>query len=171
MGITMIHGHVRNGLASPPARSRIGISLIEVIACTAIVAVLIVPIAAVVKTSGRAITRIESGASTPEKVRAAGTWLRDTLRPCVVHAIEKDRLKFQLPDGNGAAVYLNDHALVMETGSAISKLCTDVDQVRFEPLLTSDGSARRVGLAMTIVARSATTGAVSTTLTTIANSR
>ncbi len=158
-------------MTKPLLSSRRAMSLIEVIACTAIVAVLIVPIAAVVKTSGRSITRLESASTTPEKNRSLGTWLRDTLRPCSIDAIAKDSLTFRFPDNSSASIYRSGRNLVMKTATNTSVLYDGIESVLFEPLLTSDAAARRVGLTMVITGRDPSTGATSALLTTIANSK
>lgn len=158
-------------VSRPRKQIRNGLSLIEVIACTTIVAVLLVPIAAVVKDSGRMIRRLETDATVAQSLRSASGWLRDMIRPSLVVAIANNDLKIQLPSGKTAGFFRQGRDLVMDDGVNVSVICKDIQDVRFQPLLTTDVPAKRVGLTMTITARDPVTGVTSSMLTTIANSR
>ena len=158
-------------VSRPRKQVRNGLSLIEVIACTTIVAVLLVPIAAVVKDSGRTIRRLETDATVAQSLRSASSWLRDMIRPSFVLAIANNDLKLQLPTGKTAGVFRKGRDLVIDDGVNVSVIFEDIQDVRFQPLLTTDIPAKRVGLTMTITARDAVTGVTSSMLTTIANSR
>ncbi len=158
-------------VSRPRKQVRNGLSLIEVIACTTIVAVLLVPIAAVVKDSGRTIRRLETDVTVTQSLRSASSWLRDMIRPSLVVAIANNDLKVQLPSGKTAGFFRKGRDLVMDDGVNVSVICKDIQDVRFQPLLTTDIPAKRVGLTMTITARDPVTGATSSMLTTIANSR
>lgn len=171
MGVTVSRRQIAESVRRSRKNVRNGLSLIEVIACTTIVAVLLVPIAAVVKDSGRTIRRLETDATTTQSLRSSSNWLRDTLRPCSILAIANSDLEVQLPSGTTAGILRKGRDLVLDDGVNVSVICKDIEDVRFQPLLTTDIPARRVGLTMTITARDAVTGATSSMLTTIANSR
>ncbi len=171
MGVTVRQSQATESVRRSRKPIRAGLSLIEVIACTTIVAVLLVPIAAVVKDSGRTIRRLETDATLTQSLRSASNWLRDTIRPSSVLAIANNDLKIQSPSGKTAGIFRKGRDLVMDDGVNVSVICNDIQDVRFQPLLTTDIPTKRVGLTVTITARDPVTGVTSSLLTTIANSR
>ncbi len=147
---------------------RRGLSLIEVIACTAIVAVMIVPIASVIRSSSRTIQRVETDATAPQHLRSTSTWLRDTLRTSQIYAVATNSVKLQLPSGDDAAIYRKGKVLVLENGSGVTVLCSDVIDVAFRELLTATKPARRIGIIVSLTAIDSARGVKTSLQTTVA---
>jgi hypothetical protein len=171
VGVTLIKHQAIQKYRLRREQKRAGLSLIEVIACTTIVAVLLIPIAAIVKDSGKTIRLLETDATVPQSLRSGSNWLRDTIRPSSILAIQSNLVRIRLPNGKSVSIFRKGRDLVMDDGVTASVVCKDIQDVRFQPLLTADVPAKRVGLQMTISARDVATGALSSLPTTVANAR
>ena len=78
---------------------RLGVSLIEVIACTALVAIMIVPIAGVIRASGQAIAQSDLDTSTEAKMRRGLCWLSDSIRDGQLLGVGSNEMKLTLNSG------------------------------------------------------------------------
>ena len=138
-----------NRLTARPARSsrraRGGISLLEVIACTALVAVMLVPIAGVIRSSGRSM-RVAQNGSTATQLRQSLKWLRETIDDSQITGISRRSLQLQLSDGRLARVSVQSNDLVMDDGTNQVILASGVRDVRFQSVRSPVPPRNRLGL-------------------------
>ena len=137
---------------------RLGIGLIEVIICTALVAVMIIPIAGVIRTSGQAISMSNGSTSTEASLRSGLRWLRDAVRDGTIVSIQARRLQILLESGDLATVEVRNGDLVMDDGRSQFALVENVRDIRFGEVRQSAPPAGRTGVTMTLRARDTVTG-------------
>lgn len=148
MGGAMIKNHSR----------RRGIGLLEVIICTAMVAVMIIPIAGVIRTSGQAISQSNGDNSTEASLRSGLRWLRDAVRDGSVVSVRARSLQVLLSSGDLATVEVRRGNLVMDDGRSQFALAENVRDIRFSELQQLNPPRTRVGVTMTLRARDPATG-------------
>lgn len=132
---------------------RRGISLIEVIACTALVAIMIVPIAGVIRASTQSIASAEGDTSTHGKLRVGLRWLQDTIRESDVLAVGGRQLGLRLSDGRIVTIRVQAGNLVLIDGVNQTILVEAVRDIRFTSLRRITPPRNRVGISMTLRAR------------------
>ncbi len=137
-----------------PAPRR-GISLIEVIAATAIIAVMIVPIAGVMRASSQSIAAAEGDASDEASMRTALRWLSTTVRDSDVLRVRSRRLVLRLSDGNTASIQVRRRNLVMRIGTDETILCQGVRDVQFQAINRVTPPVSRTGIRVTARMRDA----------------
>lgn len=139
---------------------RRGISLLEVIACTAIVAVMMVPIANVIRASARSIGR--SGQATPQaSARSAMRWTREAIRSGQIIDVNGRSVTFIASDGQKSAIEVRSGRLILLDDRRETVLMENVEGVRFEPIpITnpSTGVTSIVGIQMQLGVRDVATG-------------
>jgi hypothetical protein len=146
---------------------RAGVSLIEVIACTAIVGVMIVPIAGVIRASGQSIQAAAGSNSTQATLRTGLRWVAQTIRDGQVLAVQNRRLTLKLADGRTARIEVRGNQLLMISGSDQSVLADGVREAEFRSLVTGSSPPIRVGVSITLRARDAS-GAVTSIAASVA---
>lgn len=159
MGIAMnMNMNMNSRSRSTPRRGslRKGISLLEVIACTAIIAVMIVPIAGVIRASGRAIGRASQPTST-DSVRDALRWTRDAVRSGQVLDIQSRSLTLILASGQKVEIISRSGQLLMSDGRAQTVLMENVDGVEFSPIRIA-GATSPTGVSIVLATRDSETG-------------
>jgi hypothetical protein len=131
---------------------RRGIGLMEVIVCTALVAVMIVPIAGVIRASGQSIARSEGSASTEAELRRGLRWLGDTIRDSDVLVVRSNQLRLRLSSGDVATIRVRRGTLELDDGSIQTALAENVRDIRFSELNRTTPSTR-IGVSMVLRAR------------------
>ncbi len=110
---------------------RRGIGLLEVIVCTALVAVMIIPMAGVIRSSGLAISQSNGSTSTEASLRSGLRWLRDAVRDGSVVSVQARRLQVLLSSGDVAMFEVRSGDLVMDDGRSQFSLAENVRDIRF----------------------------------------
>ena len=139
-------------------KSRRGIGLLEVIVCTALVAVMIIPIAGVIRTSGQAISRSNGSVSTEASLRTGLRWLGDTVRDGNIVSVRTRSLQVMLPSGAVATVQVRGGNLVMNDGRSEFALAENVRDIQFLEIRQTAPPRTRTGITMRLRARDAATG-------------
>jgi hypothetical protein len=147
---------------------RRGIGLLEVIVCTALVAVMIIPIAGVIRTSGQAISQSNGSTSTEASLRSGLRWLRDSVRDGTVVSVRPRRLQVLLSSGDLATVQVRSGDLVIDDGRSQFALAENVRDIRFREVRQVAPPAARTGVTMTLRARDPVTRAWVTVDSTVA---
>ncbi len=132
---------------------RRGIGLLEVIICTALVAVMIIPIAGVIRTSGQAISLSNGSTSTEASLRSGLRWLRDAVRDGTIVSVQARRLQILLDSGDLATVEVRSGNLVMDDGRSQFALVENVRDIRFGELRQIAPPAARTGVTMSLRAQ------------------
>ena len=136
-------------------RRRRGISLIEVIACTALVAIMIVPIAGVVRASAQSIAQANGSASTEARLRSSLRWVAQTIRESDIVTVGSTRLIVQLPDTSVGTFEVRSGDLVLTSGGNQTVLIESVRDIRFASLNHGSPPLTRAGLAISLRAQDA----------------
>jgi hypothetical protein len=150
------------------AHPRRGIGLIEVIVCTALVAVMIIPIAGVIRSSGQSIARADGSTSTEAELRRGLRWLGDQIRESDVMVVRARRMQIRLSTGNVALVRVVGGTLLLEDGGTQTILAENVRDVRFTEMRQATPPNTRVGVSMALRARDPVTRAWVTVNSTVA---
>lgn len=132
---------------------RAGVSLIEVIACTAIVGVMIVPIAGVIRASGQSIQAAGGNHNVQATLRTGLRWVAQTIRDGQLLAVQNRRLMLKLADGRTARIEVRGNELLMISGRDQIVLAEGVQGAEFRSLVTSSRPPARVGVSITLRAR------------------
>lgn len=132
---------------------RRGIGLIEVIVCTALVAVMVIPIAGVIRASGKSIARADGSASTEAELRRGLRWLGDTIRDGDVLVVRARQLQIRLSSGDVATIRVRRGALLLDDGSIQTTLAENVRDIRFTELVRTTPPSTRIGVSMVLRAR------------------
>ena len=143
MGLAMIDSSSR----------RRGIGLLEVIVCTALVAVMILPIAGVIRTSGQAISESNGSTSTEASMRNGLRWLRDAVRDGTILSVRSRSIQVMLASGDLATVQVRRGDLIMDDGSSQFSLVENVQDIRFVETIQITPPGARVGISTTLRAR------------------
>ncbi|MEM9585635.1 MAG: hypothetical protein AAGA03_00015 [Planctomycetota bacterium] len=138
---------------SAPRHRRAAISLIEVIACTVLVSIMIVPVAGILRASGQTLQQTQADEVTHDSCRQTLRWVSQTLRQSTILNVRSGRLQLQLPTGRVARLERRRGELQLNDGFDTTVLMDSVRSVRFEPLLTSGVPTTRVGVRITLEAR------------------
>ena len=128
---------------------RNGISLIEVIACMAIVGITLVPISSVMRSSRQAISLAENG-DVQTDLRDGSRWLRQLIQDNTVTYAQSEVLVLQLTTGDYVKIYMQDDELVMDNGKEAVTLMTDVLDVAFGEIKQSTYPEKLVGVKMAV---------------------
>lgn len=159
MGGTVMNRSIHRNGRRRSACTRCGISLLEVIACTAIVAVMLVPIAGVIRASGRSMNQAQNGSKTAD-LRATLTWLRQTIHEGQIMSISNRSLQLQLADGRTARIHVQSNDLVLDDGTDQVLLASSIRDVRFQSVRDPLPPRNRVGLDMRLRANDPSTGQI-----------
>jgi hypothetical protein len=137
--------------------ARVGISLIEVIACMAIVGIMMVPISSLMRSSRQAISHAES--RSPEAdLRDGSRWLRRLIQDNTLVQALPDVLLLKLTTGELVRVYVSKDELVMDNGKEVVLLMSDIVSVEFGEIKQSATPGNVIGLKMVINMLDTTTG-------------
>ncbi len=120
----------RNSRFNRP-KKRLGVSLIEVIACTALVAIMMVPIAGVIRASGQAIAQSDLDASTEAKMRRGLRWLSDSIRDGQLLGVGTNEMSLTLKSGLDVKFMIDQDNLVMTDGRDSVIVTEGVRQIQF----------------------------------------
>jgi hypothetical protein len=155
-------GRAMNSLIANRSLSRIrlrrGISILEVIACTALVAVMVVPVAGVIRASGQAIAQSETDYSTASKLRRGLDWIGDAIRDGQLLGVSGNALKFTGADGRDVKLAIVDRALVMTDGSQHVEITADVRQIDFSEIRQPVAPHSLIGIGIALTANDSITG-------------
>ncbi len=132
---------------------RQGISLLEVIACTALVAVMIVPIAGVIRASGQSIQQADGAVSTEAKLRRGLHWICDSVRDANLVAVQARRLTLQPSGGGQLTIEVQAGSLVMSDGTDVTTIVSDVRDISFTQINQSVPPNNLAGVTMSLRAR------------------
>ena len=147
----------RNNVGRRPSPRR-GIGLLEVIVCTALVALMIVPLAAVIQASTRSIARANGSPSTEAELRRALWWVSNTIRDGQLVSVRSNRLQVQTRQGDVATFRVSRGTLWMEDGEGAMAMVESVRSVRFTEQTQAASPQTRTGLTIEIRARDSRTG-------------
>ena len=136
---------------------RSGISLLEVIACTALLAVMLVPIAGVIRASGQSIQQAQNGRPATE-LRTTLKWLRETIGDSRIVTVARNSLQLQLSDGRSARVFVQSSELILDDGTDQILLADNIRDVRFQSVRSPVPPRNRVGLEIRLRATDQATG-------------
>ena len=156
------------GLAMSHRRSRAGLGLLEVIICTGLVALMIVPIASVIRASGQSIVQSQGSTSTSADLRRGLSWIGDSLRDGSLISVANRRLTIRLNTGDTVRVEVVGGDLVLDDGAIETKIVENVRDVRFTLQNQVSPPNRPIGLTMSLRARDSLTGQLVTVNSTTA---
>ncbi len=139
-------------------RRRRAISLIEVIACTAIVAVMIVPIASVIRASGHAISR-STQMDQEAKLRSSVRWIKDTIHTGNVIDVGSRHLTLVTASGLKSELRLDSGRLVFSDGDTKTVVLENVSRFACDPIMRHANPARMIGVEIRIEGKNPQTGA------------
>ncbi|KAA1259999.1 hypothetical protein LF1_25370 [Rubripirellula obstinata] len=140
-----------------PGNRRDGISLIEVIACMAIVGIMMVPISSVMRSSRQAVTHAES--RSPETdLRDGSRWLRRLIQDNTLVETHSDVVVLKLNTGDYVKIYATNDELVMDNGKEAVVLMTDVLGAEFGEIKQATAPGNVIGVKMAIYVLDPTTG-------------
>ncbi|MFK8112666.1 MAG: hypothetical protein AB8B91_10700 [Rubripirellula sp.] len=149
-------------------RNRNGIGLLEVIICTGLLAVMMVPIAGVIRSSGQAIAHAEGSGTTESKMRESLRWVADAVRDGSLTSVQSRRLKLQLNTGDVVAIEVQRGSLVIDDGRQQTELLSGVRDIRFNLISQTTGARKPIGLTMAVRGTDPTTRNVVTINSTVA---
>jgi hypothetical protein len=138
--------------------TRAGIGLIEVIACTALVAVMIIPIAAVIRASGQSIAQADGSTSVEAELRRGLRWLGETIRDGDVIRVRTRQLQIRLSSGNVATIRVRRGTLILDDGASQVVLAENVRDIRFIDRTQLAPPRTRIGVSISLRARDGATG-------------
>jgi hypothetical protein len=147
---------------------RQGLGLLEVIICCGLLAVMMVPIAGVIRASGRSIAMSEGNGTLEAKMRESLRWLADAVRDGTLGSVQTRRITLQLSGGSNVAVEVQRGALIADDGSGPVTLLSDVRDVRFSLLNQVAAPRQPIGLSISLRAIDPTTKKLVTINSTIA---
>ena len=158
MGGAMIHSQLARftqlaRFNRPARRSRRGLGILEVIVCTGLVAIMIIPIAAVIRSSSQSIARSEGSPSTQAELRRTLRWLSNTIRDSDVVSVSARRLQLHLDSGEAATVEVRRGKLWLDDGNSRTTLADNVRNIRFTEWTLTTPPRTRIGISMTLQAR------------------
>ncbi|TWU55800.1 hypothetical protein [Rubripirellula reticaptiva] len=141
----------------PRSNQRHGISLIEVIACTAIVAVMIVPIASVIRASGRAIAS-SAEMSNEAKLRSGIRWVKDTIGNGAVVNVGSRNLTLLMASGQKGELVLDSNNLIFSDGRTKTVVLENIGRFECEAIMRSEKPTSMIGVAIRIEGKDPSTG-------------
>ncbi|GAA4467560.1 hypothetical protein [Novipirellula rosea] len=131
---------------------RRGISLIEVIACTALVAILFIPIAGVIRASARTIESAQSGGSAATNLQNTLTWLSGMIDDGTVVTANASSLTLQRRDGTIVKITRANNQLVMIDGkSTDAVLAEEILDFSVRSIVQPKPSSRWVGIEIDLI--------------------
>lgn len=142
------------------SRRRRGIGLIEVIACTALVAILIAPIALVIRASSQSIAQSAGSTSIEAELRRSLRWITKVIRESDVTDVTNKVLELDLPNGNQGSVTEQNDSLILDDGDNEIVVMTDIKDVRFSEIRTNGNPKTRIGVEIRLRATDPATGEV-----------
>ena len=145
---------------SSRSANRRGVSILEVIACTALVAVMMVPIAGVIRASGQAISQSDLDPSTEARMRSGLRWFSDAIRDGSVTGIGKTEMKLTLKSGTDVKFTIIDGDLVMTDGTDIVGVVEKVKAIQFDQIVQSTPPNSLAGISMSLSADDPVSGKV-----------
>ena len=125
---------------------RLGVSLIEVIACTALVAIMIVPIAGIIRASGQAVAQSDLDSSTEAKMRRGLAWLSDSIRDGQLLGVGTNEMKLTLKSGLDVKFTIDDDNLVMTDGRDSVVVSEGVREIQFAEIKQSVSPNPTIGI-------------------------
>ncbi|TWU54654.1 hypothetical protein Poly51_33730 [Rubripirellula tenax] len=130
-------------------KPRRGVSLIEVIACTAIVAVMVVPVASVIRASARAIGRA-SNVDAEVQTRSALRWVKETIQTGTVIDVGSRNLTLILASGDKAEIVFDSDRLILSDGRTKTVILENVGSFECESIVQSEKPGLPIGVAIRI---------------------
>lgn len=127
---------------------RLGVSLLEVIACTALVAIMMVPIAGVIRASGQAVAQSDLDVSTEAKMRRGLRWLSDSIRDGKLLGVGTNEIKLTLKSGLDVKIMIDKDNLVMTDGRDSVVVTEGVREIHFSEIKQSVVPNKTIGIAM-----------------------
>ncbi|QDV61778.1 hypothetical protein [Crateriforma conspicua] len=172
----VVHCETTPGLAKacpptgPVRPPRAGISILEVIACTMIVAVMMVPIAGVMRSSSQAIARAQGDGSIESQGRRSLRWLADQIRmnPHTQVVSGGRALRITTLAGRTALVRISRSQLVMDDGIATTVLAESASAFRATELKSTATGNPVVGLELQLDIRDPATRVTKSAAMTVA---
>ncbi len=143
----------------PPRR---GLSLLEVIASTALVAVMMVPIAGVIRASGQAMAQADQAASAEATVRRGLSWLSDAIQDGQVLRVDPNEIRLILKSAIDVRVAIIDGDLVMTDGTDPVVVTENVREIQFKQIQQSTPPNALTGIQILLTADDPVTGKVVT---------
>ncbi|MEM8666621.1 MAG: hypothetical protein AAGG48_03850 [Planctomycetota bacterium] len=134
-------------------RTRRGIGLLEVIACTGLVALMIVPLAGVIRASGQSIADANGDGSQSTQMRQGLRYLTKTIRDGEISLFRQNRISVRMPDGTTAAFRVRGQKLEMRQSGETTVVVENVRRVRFIQRRERNGDRRRTGIEIQLTAR------------------
>lgn len=108
-----------------------GVSLLQVIVCTALVTILIVPIAGVILASGQPIGQANGSSFAEADFRRVSRWIGQTIRSGDVISVNRSRTQLRRPAGETTTLRLQRQNLVLEDRAGQSIIANDIQVLRF----------------------------------------
>ncbi|TWT52823.1 hypothetical protein Pla22_04510 [Rubripirellula amarantea] len=143
---------------------RKGISLIEVIACTAILAIMMVPLASLMRSSRMSLARSQS-ISVVDQLQDTSRWIRQAVSDGTLVDAQSDAIKLVMASGQTVKVYRQNRDLVLDDGREQVILLEEIEDVAFGDIRQSSSPGKLIGLKMQIRKRDAASGKTEETTT------
>ncbi|MDA8746352.1 hypothetical protein N9N28_17150 [Rubripirellula amarantea] len=143
---------------------RKGISLIEVIACTAILAIMMVPLASLMRSSRMSLARSQS-ISVVDQLQDTSRWIRQAVSDGTLVDAQSDAIKLVMASGQTVKVYRQNRDLILDDGREQVILLEGIEDVAFGDIRQSSSPGKLIGLKMQIRKRDAASGKTEETTT------
>lgn len=130
-----------------------GVGLLEVIICTGLVALMIVPLAGVIRASGQSIAETNGEGSVQNEMRQGLRYLSNTIRQGEVTRIRWNRISIRMPNGRTAVARVRGGKLELQEGRQRMVLAEDVRRVRFRRHRQRSGARATTGVEIRLIAR------------------
>lgn len=132
---------------------RAGIGLLEVVVCTGLVAMMILPLAAVIRCSGQALADVNQFGSTAEEMRQGLRYVSELIRAGAITKFDEDSLTIDFSDGKPAIVRVRKERLEVRQDGVNLKLVPNVQQLKFIERKQSSDPGLRSGVEIQLLAK------------------
>jgi len=122
----------------------------EVIASTALVAIMVVPVAGVIRASSQAIAQSDQDTSTEASMRRGLRWMSDAIRDGKVLSVGTNELRLTLKDGRDVRFSVTNRLLVMTDGGNQVVVIEGVRRIRFSQVKQTTPPNSLIGIGMSL---------------------
>ena len=132
---------------------RAGVSMLEVIACMGLVALMLIPLAGVIRASGQSIAQANGEGTLATQMRRGLRFLNQSIRDGEIIRFRQNRISLRMPSGNTAVVRVQRGRLEMREAGESIVLVEGVRRVRFIQRQQRSGERLRTGIEIQLNAR------------------
>ncbi len=131
---------------------RRAVSIFEVIICTGLVTLMIVPLSGVIRSSGQSIADASGEGSLEVQMRSGLRYLSNVIRQAEIQQVRPTQLVLRMSSGRTATVNVSGGELAIREGSDTITLAEQVRRVRFVQRTQRSGARLRTGVEIRLIA-------------------